>query len=406
MQCLETSIKKSLENLPRFSNALSLVETLKPNYSVYCLRPKVITDTAKRFIDLFPGQVMYAVQCNPHPLIIDGLYQGGIKRFNAASISEIAQISNAYLNAQIYFMHPVKSRPAIKSAYCDFGVNHFAVNHYNELEKILEETGGKNLTIFVQIKIPPSEGSLYHLGKKFGAEPLAAARLMQQAAEAGCRVGVTFDVGSQCIEPQAYGKALDLVAEVLKMAEVEPVCVNVGGGFPVAYPSRDLPPLENYITEIEQGLQRLNLSPDVEILAEPSRALVASGCSLLTHVQLRNEEQLFIKDGIYGTSSELLDSKDTLLTKVIRLHGSVSDELKEFSACGVTCDSNYMLSFPLRLPVDVKEGDWLEIDCIGAYANALSIKLNSFYIDAFAILDDVPLSLVNQTKKVLVGATN
>ncbi len=406
MQCLETSIKKSAGNLPRFSNALSLVETLKPNYSVYCLRPKVITDTAKRFIDLFRGQVMYAVQCNPNPLIIDELYQGGIKRFNAASISEIAQISNAYLNSQIYFMHPIKSRTAIKSAYWDCGVSRFAVDHYNELEKILEETGGKNLTILVKVKIQPLEGSSYNIAKKFGAEPLVAARLMQQAAQAGCRVGVTFDISSQYIEPQAYGKALDLVGEVIKMAGVEPVCVNIGDGFPVAYPGRDIPPLEDYITEIEQGLERLKLSPDVEILAEPSRALVASGCSLLTQVQVRNEEQLFVKDGLYGASSELFDSKNTLLTRVIRLNGSVSNELKEFSVCGVAGDSSYMLSFPLPLPVDVKEGDWLEIDCIGAYANALSIKLNSFYIDAFAILDDVPLSLVNQTKKVLVGATN
>ncbi|MGL5077123.1 MAG: type III PLP-dependent enzyme [Waterburya sp.] len=387
-----------MKNLPHFPNALSLVETLKPNYSFYCLRPQILTDTAKRFIDLFPGQLMYAVNCNSHPLVIDGLYQGGIKRFNATSIFEIAQISNAYLNSQIYFMHPIKSRTAIKSAYWDCGVSRFAVDHYNELEKILEETGGKNLTIFVKIKIQSLEGSSYNIAKKFGAEPITAAKLMQQAAQAGCRVGVSFDIGSQYIEPQAYGKAFDLVGGVIKMAGVEPVCINIGDGFPVAYPGRDIPPLEDYIEEIEQGLQRLNLSPDVEILAEPSRALVASGCSLLTQVQLRNEEQLFVKDGVYGASSELFDSQNTLSTRTIRLNGSVSNELKEFSVAGMTGDSNYILSFPLRLPVDIKEGDWLEIDCVGAYANALSTRFNNFYADAFAILDDAPLSLVNQTQ--------
>ncbi|MGL5794623.1 MAG: type III PLP-dependent enzyme [Waterburya sp.] len=397
-----------MRNLPHFPNALSLVETLKPNYSFYCLRPQILTDTAKRFIDLFPGQVMYAVKCNSHPLVIDGLYQGGIKKFNAASIFEIAQISNAYLNSQIYFMHLVKSFTAIKSAYWDFGVNRFAVDDYNELEKILEATGGRNLTILVKIKIPPLEGSSYNIAKKFGAEPLVAARLMQQAAQAGCRVGVSFDIASQYIEPQAYGKALDLVGGVIKMAGVEPVCINIGYGFPVAYPGKDILSLEDYIAEIEQGLQRLNLSPDVEILAEPSQALVSSGCSLLTQVQLRNEEQLFIKDSVYSASSELLDSQNTLLTRVIRLNGSVSNELKEFSVAGMTGDSNHMLSFPRRLPVDVKEGDWLEIDCVDASANGLSTRFNNFYTNAFAILDDAPPSLVTQTqiKPVLVGAAN
>ncbi|MDJ0747434.1 MAG: type III PLP-dependent enzyme [Xenococcaceae cyanobacterium MO_167.B27] len=407
MQCLETAQNGSLlKQFPRFSDALSLVETLKPDYSIYCLRPQILADTAKRFIELFPGKVMYAVKCNPHPLVLDALCQGGINRFDVASASEVAQIGDTYPNAQIYFMHPVKSRPAIRMAYWEYGVRHFAVDHYNELQKILEETGGKDLTIVVRIKTPPSEGSLYHLAKKFGAETVAAANLMQQAAKVGCKVGITFHVGSQCIEPQAYSKALDMVGEVMEISGIQPVCIDVGGGFPVAYPGIDIPPLEDYMTEIERGLERVNPTPEVEIFAEPGRALVAAGCSLLTHVQLRKQEQLFINDGVYGALSELLDSKNSLLTKVVRLDGSVSKEVKEFSVCGVTCDSTDMLPSPLCLPVDVKEGDWLEIDHVGAYSNALSTKFNGFCSDAFAILDNAPPSLVEQSQQVLVAATN
>ncbi len=406
MQCLEKAQNESVvKQFPRFSDAWSLVKTLKPDYSIYCLRPQILADTAKRFIDLFPGKVMYAVKCNPHPLVLDALCKGGINRFDVASASEVAQIGDTYPNAQIYFMHPVKSRLAIRTAYWDYGVRHFAVDHYNELKKILEETGGKDLTIVVRIKTPPSEGSLYHLAKKFGAETLAAANLIQQVAKIGCKVGITFHVGSQCIEPQAYSQALDMVGEVIEMAGIAPVCIDVGGGFPVAYPGKDIPPLEDYMAEIERGLERINPSPEVEIFAEPGRALVAAGCSLLTHVQLRKEEQLFINDGVYGAMSELLDSKNTLLTKVVRLDGSISKEVKEFSVCGVTCDSTDMLPSPLCLPVDVKEGDWLEIDCVGAYSNALSTNFNGFRSDAFAILDNAPPSLVEQSEQVLVGAS-
>lgn len=405
MQCLDPAENKDANaQLPRFRNALSLVESLKPNHSIYCLRPQILASTAKRFIQLFPGEVMYAVKCNPHPLVLDSLTKGGIKRFDVASATEVAQVSSTYPDAQIYFMHPVKSRTAIRTAYWDYGVRHFAVDHYNELTKILEETGGKNLTIAVRVKTPLSEGSLYHLAKKFGAEPQLAAQLMQQADRAGCRVGITFHVGSQCIEPQAYSKALDMVGEVIKMAEIEPVSIDVGGGFPVDYPGQDVPPLEDYMTEIERGLKSINLSRGVKIFAEPGRALVAAGCSLLTQVQLRKEEQVFINDGVYGALSELLDSKNTLLTKVLRLDGAVCEKVEEFSVCGVTCDSTDMLPSPLCLPMDLREGDWLEIDRVGAYSNALSTKFNGFRSDVFAILDDAPPSEVER-QQVLIATS-
>lgn len=404
MQCIPLAPRKS--EARQFSNVLSLVKKLKPNYSIYCLRPQILRNTAVKFTKLFPGKVMYAVKCNPHPLVLNALSQGGISRFDVASAAEVAQIGNTFPDADIYFMHPVKSRQAIRMAYNDYGVRHFAIDHYNELQKVIEETGGKNLTVMVRVKTPPSEGSLYHLAKKFGAEPAMAAKLMQQAKEAGVQVGITFHVGSQCIEPQAYSRALEMIGQVIEMAGIKPVCLDVGGGFPVAYPGRDIPPLTEYMAAIESGIADLALGSDVEIFAEPGRALVAAGCSLLTHVQLRKEEQLFINDGVYGALSELLDSKTALLTKVVRLDGAVTTQVQEFSVCGVTCDSTDMLPSPLCLPVDVKEGDWLEIDCVGAYSNALSTNFNGFRSDAFAILDDQPPSVVAAQRQVLVSVNN
>ena len=154
---------KASQQFPEFSDVRSLVASLQPNYSVYCVRPRVLEEAVKRFIALFPGTVTYAVKCNPHPLIIDVLYRAGIREFDVASESEVAQIHNTYRDAKTHFMHPVKSRAAIKSAYWNYGVRHFAIDHHNELEKILEETGGDGVAIVVRIKTPPSEGSLYHL---------------------------------------------------------------------------------------------------------------------------------------------------------------------------------------------------------------------------------------------------
>jgi ornithine decarboxylase len=86
-----------------------MLESLRPSYPVFCLRPHVLAATAKRFLSLFPGRVLYAVKCNPHPLVLRTLSEAGIRHFDTASLPEIAQVREAIPDAACYFMHPVKT---------------------------------------------------------------------------------------------------------------------------------------------------------------------------------------------------------------------------------------------------------------------------------------------------------
>src|SRR3546814_6228133 len=99
---------------------------------------------------------------------------------------------------------------------------------------------------------------------------------MQEASRQGCAVGLAFHVGSQCRSPEAYVAALDLLGEVIAKADVQPACIDVGGGFPAAYGDRPVPSLDAYMEAVRRGLKELRLSPTVEIFAEPGRALVRS----------------------------------------------------------------------------------------------------------------------------------
>src|SRR3546814_5853865 len=90
---------------------------------------------------------------------------------------------------------------------------------------------------------------------------------------------------------------------------------------------------------IRRGLKQLELSPTVAVFAEPGRALVAQGCSLLTQVQLRKDDRLYINDGIYGSLSEMNTVAIRLPARLIRLSGPVSATMGEFALNGPTCDS-------------------------------------------------------------------
>lgn len=372
-----------------FESVKAMVAALQPSYPVYCLRPEIIAETAKRFLDLFPGRVLYAVKCNPHPEVLKALYQAGIRHFDTASLPEIAQVRESFGDAACYFMHPVKGRAVINTSARVYEIDTYVIDHMDELEKILTETGGaEGLTIYVRIKTPPAEGTLYHLAAKFGAGVSEAAAMLKEAQSRGCQVGVAFHVGSQCLTPGAYSTALQLVGEVLDQAKVQIAGLDVGGGFPAAYLGTNMPPLQDFITEIEDGVKKLGLRRDCVLMCEPGRALVAHAISVVTQVQLRKGDQLYINDGVYGSLSETVDAGLRLPARLVRIGEDSRAPARDFTLNGPTCDSLDVLPHPFALPEDVREGDWIEIDRVGAYSNALATRFNGFHPETMVTVHD------------------
>ncbi len=379
---------------PEFANVQEVIAALAPSYPVYCLRPTVLARNARRFMALFPGQVLYAVKCNPHPLVLDTLYQAGIRAFDTASLPEIALIAERYRDARPYYMHPVKSRAAIQAAHAVYGVRDFMIDHRNELDKVLAEITDRNLTVFVRLKTPTDPTTVYDLSSKFGCDPVTGATLMQAIAQAGCRAGLAFHVGSQCGTPDSWRLALELVGETIRAARVLPVAIDVGGGFPAEYTTYPVPPLEAYMTVIEEGLTALALPPEVEFLAEPGRALVANACSLLVQIQLRKEDSLYLNDGMFGSLSEMALSRLRMPMRLIRKNREIEPGTAQFRLYGPTCDSLDVLPGTFELPADAREGDWIEIDQLGAYSNALATRFNGFYPETMVeVFDQAPSNL-------------
>ncbi len=374
--------------LPRYRDARAVAAALRPSYPVYCLAPEVIGAAARRFLEAFPGRVLYAVKCNPHPRVLAALHDAGIRHFDSASLPEIALVRERLPGAEPYFMHPVKSRAVIATAHEVYGVRHFAVDHPAELDKVLAATGGEGIAVIVRLKTAAS-GALYNLASKFGAEPEAAAALLRRVKREGLVAGLCFHVGSQCLVPEAWREALALCARVLEQAGVGIGFLDLGGGFPARYPGLEVPDLEAYLEAIRTGLAGLALRNDCVLMCEPGRALVADGCSLLTQVLLRKEREAYLNDGVFGSLSELVTARIRLPVRVIRLDGEPSRRLAELTLYGPTCDSADRLPGAFRLPEDLREGDWIEFGRIGAYSNAVATRFNGFFPETFVEVDEV-----------------
>ncbi len=375
--------------LPVFASVQEALAAHESDDPLFVLYPRRIAAAAKLFLNGFAGRTMFAVKVNPHPAVLRTLWSAGVRDFDVASAREIALVQSVLpASARMAFMHPVKPRRAIREAY-EAGVRVFAFDSAAELRKIVGETGGAaDLTLYLRLALPKGGASLMDLSGKFGAELDDAAELLRAARPLARRIGLTFHVGSQCMEPAAYARAIAHARAAADAAGVAIDALDVGGGFPAHYPGMEPPAMQAYFDAIAEAVKTHGFGR-AKLLAEPGRALVADGGATLARIELRRGADLFLNDGSYGS---LYDAANFAWRYPVRLipadERAASEEAAEYRFFGPTCDSADRMEGPFVLPADATEGDWIEIGALGAYGQTMATRFNGYYSDAtVAVLD-------------------
>ena len=369
---------------------LDLVTAEAPEGPIAIARPHRVAAAASWFRANFPGETFYAVKANPAPWALDAMIGAGVKSFDVASEAEIALVQSRCADAKLAFMHPVKSRRAIQRAYHDCGVRIFSLDCEAELDKILIETGGaRDLTLIVRIAVA-SDGAAYPLARKFGVSPEEAPALLRRARAATEEMmGVSFHVGSQCMRPDAFRTALADCNRAIVKAGVLVDIVDVGGGFPAIYPGLIPPPMGEYMRAIRDGFEEMFVAQNAQLWAEPGRALVAEAGSIVARVDLRKGDALYLNDGAYGNLFDATHAQWPFPVKLLRQTPSRS-RLAPFRFFGPTCDSLDAAAGSFELPMDVAEGDLIEIGQLGAYGAAMGTRFNGFGDTVTIMSGDAP----------------
>jgi len=375
----------------KFKTVNELVNSIKPDYPVYCIRPEEVKKSVSFFRENFPGKILYAVKTNPHEKIIKEIIASGINDFDVASLNEIKLINKINPNVKLHFMHTIKSKESIKAAYFNYGVRSFSLDNKDELRKILEATNqAKDLKLFVRIAIS-NEHAEIDLSRKFGALPSEALGLVRLCKEYSKKLGISFHVGSQCMEKISYSKGIREIGNIIKKTKIIPDIINIGGGFPSIYPDLKPEPLINFMKEIKKSLNNLKLNKLPEIICEPGRAIVAESGSTIVKVVLRKKQNLYINDGTYGSLFDAGVPNFVLPTKMIPSGRIQSKKLTSFSFFGPTCDSLDYMKGPFNLPNNIKEGDYIELGQLGAYGLTFRTNFNGFYSNEIFEVSDKPI---------------
>ena len=385
--------------MQKFKSVEELVNQLRPDKPVYCIRKKSILSASKFFQKNFPGKILYAVKTNPHPEVIKTLLKSGINQFDVASVEEIKAVRKFDQVSKCSFMHTIKSREDISEAYFKYGVKTFALDTKDELIKIIESTSNaKDLELFVRVAVS-NEHAEIDLSKKFGAINSEAAGLLRLVKQHSKKIGLSFHVGSQCMHPISYSKGISEIANIIKKTKIVPDYLNIGGGFPTIYPDLIPPSLESYFDEIKKGLENLKIEKLPEIICEPGRALVAESGSTIARVNLRKKQKLYINDGTYGTLFDAGTPNIVFPSKMIKDNSNkiISKKLTAFDFYGPTCDSMDYMKGPFLLPNNIKENDYIELGQLGSYGLTFRTQFNGFYSDKiYEVEDNAIMSLYNK----------
>ena len=367
-----------------WTDALAVSKQFQPEEAVFCFASGELKSRLKLFVTGFPGLVSFAVKANPASEVIAALAEAGLKHWDVASVHEMKLVQAISPKAKFHYHNPVKSKREISDAYHIHGCRRFAVDCREEVRKIADAAGqDRSVELAVRFVLPRERTSSAHdFSTKFGAPEHIAVELLQDAHRRGFVPMLTFHPGSQSRDPQVYVRHIEAAHRIAKISGVHIGKLNVGGGFPAAYPLSQPAPLDDYFTAISEAVTR-NFGKGTEpvLECEPGRGLAANSMSLLTKVKLvcSDGDDIFINDGVYGGLMEFMQVPELQPPhRVIRDGKVLKGSTKAWKVFGPTCDPLDVLPHRLDLPADIKDDDFIEFGTLGAYGIATSTHFNGY----------------------------
>ena len=232
-----------------------------------------------------------------------------------------------------------------------------------------------------------NKGAEWPLSRKFGCEAHMAADLLVSAKQLGLHpIGISFHVGSQQTDPQAWSHAIAHAAWVFRACVHRGLnldLLNLGGGLPAHYRT-PVPPIAMYAEAIERALTREFGAARPRLLIEPGRYLVGDAGLLRTEIVLisrksprERERWIFLDAGLYNGLDETLDERIHYRIRTSRDGGPCGPVI----LAGPTCDSADILyrRHPYELPLDLQIGDTVDFLSAGAYtASVAAVAFNGF----------------------------
>jgi ornithine decarboxylase len=325
----------------------------------------------------------YAVKCNPDRALLKTLSSLG-SGFDCASgkeLLEVAEVQKGDFKDNVVYANPCKPMRDLQMAK-SLGSPTTVVDSIEEVEKLtsVKWAGSALLRILVE-----DDSSLMPFSRKFGLPSEKAEELAKYAYKQGIPIkGVSFHVGSGCLDANQYKKAIKKSHEVITTLNSQghdADMVDIGGGF---FSNKEQ--FETYAQKIRSSMYQYN-KRTLKYIGEPGRFFAESAFDLFVQVIGKKPNltsggwRYTIDESLYGQFSCIpfdhkkpqwiriptsYDNKDLPARK--RIKGTLY---------GRTCDSLDMIADSNDME-ELEVGDWLWFPHMGAYSSVTASEFNGF----------------------------
>ena len=348
----------------------------------------MVAERYHQLVEAVPSaRVYYAVKANPGMPILRRLVGLG-SAFDVASPAEIDMcLAAGAAPEHISYGNTIKKSRDIAYAV-SMGVNRFTVDCEPELRKVAAAAPGGSVCVRLR---HDCGGADWPLSRKFGCDPTEVENLLVLAGELGLECGVSFHVGSQQRDLEAWNESLEVVAALVRRARArgaKPAFINLGGGFPGTY-REGAPSIDAYGHAVRTALAAWfpdAVGPDavMEVMVEPGRYMVADAGVLRSEVvlvsrrsPLDTERWVYLDCGKFHGLAETMDEAIRYRLRTPHDGGPAGP----VAIAGPTCDSADVLyeKSAYELPLALAEGDMVDILSAGAYTTTYSsVGFNGF----------------------------
>jgi len=348
-----------------------------------------------------PSLVCYAVKANSNIAILNVLAQLG-SGFDIVSEGELRRVLQAGGNpAKVVFSGVGKTETEIEFAL-HTGIKCFNVESIPELDRIQQVAQRLDKIAPVSLRVNPDIDAKTHpyistglKANKFGIDINDAFSIYQRAASySHLKVcGVDCHIGSQLTETQPFLDALDKLLQLvdkLATAGIKLSHLDIGGGLGVPYNGETPPHPAEYAAQV---VKRLQPYPDLALVFEPGRAIMANAGVLLTKVEYLKpgqEKHFAIVDA--AMNDLIRPALYSAWQAIIPVQPKPELPAQLYDVVGPVCETGDFLGKDRELAVE--PGDLLVVRSAGAYGFTMSSNYNSRPRAAEVLVDGDQVHLI------------
>jgi ornithine decarboxylase len=317
-------------------------------------------------------EIYYAVKANHDARVIESVAGLGMG-FDVASINEIKHVLQHGGKADnLVFAAPAKKEKDVLYAK-EVGITKLMADTVHGVDLIASVYKEQAHSIILRMEAHGAR-AVFDLSDKFGLSNEEAIRILIKSAEKKYSVeGVTFHVGSQNLDLDAWHNAFNSIIPVLdafKKYGLNLKYIDFGGGIPAKYNSESLK--RSVYAKAVLNLANFIKSryPEVHVLIEPGRVIASEVYDLYTSIvdikDYKKKTVLIVDTSVFIGLIEAIYE----LNYPISLVRKSNVPRKEFTIGGITCDGCDIIYKSIWLPSDIKIDDVLKITRAGSYTSS------------------------------------